>query len=154
MTQNTVMILRFWTNRTWQTVQTQIRHGFLEEQSDQGLHCLHSISTFWTIFFMERPLCLNFRVITANILGVLEFWNFTVINNALPKFGEIFEQCFPHDSVYIVGFVVSMHSIIDDFLKRHIVKEPHHKTLSSGFPTSPTQTAVQPQSCRGLKFRI
>ena len=30
------MILNFRTYRSWQTVQTQI----LEEQSDQGLHCL------------------------------------------------------------------------------------------------------------------
>ena len=36
---NTVMILSFWRDRSGQTVQTQIRL-FLEEQSDQGLHCL------------------------------------------------------------------------------------------------------------------
>ena len=35
----TVMILSFRTDRPWQTVQTQIRL-LLEEQSDQGLHCL------------------------------------------------------------------------------------------------------------------
>ena len=35
----TVMILSFQTNRSRQTVQTQIRL-LLEEQSDQGLHCL------------------------------------------------------------------------------------------------------------------
>ena len=35
----TVMILSFWTDLPGQTVQTQIRL-FLEEQSDQGLHCL------------------------------------------------------------------------------------------------------------------
>ena len=35
----TVMILSFRTNRSGQTVQTQIRL-LLEEQSDQGLHCL------------------------------------------------------------------------------------------------------------------
>ena len=42
------MILNFRTDRSWQTVQTQIRlllmeqsdQGFLMEQSDQGLHCL------------------------------------------------------------------------------------------------------------------
>ena len=33
------MILSFWTDRSGQTVQTQIRL-LLEEQSDQGLHCL------------------------------------------------------------------------------------------------------------------
>ena len=36
---NTVMILSFRTNRSGETVQTQIRL-LLEEQSDQGLHCL------------------------------------------------------------------------------------------------------------------
>ena len=36
---STVMILSFWTDIPWQTVQTQIRL-LLEEQSDQGLHCL------------------------------------------------------------------------------------------------------------------
>ena len=35
----TVMTLSFWTDRSVQTVQTQIRM-VLEEQSDQGLHCL------------------------------------------------------------------------------------------------------------------
>ena len=35
----TVMFLSFWTDRSGQTVQTQIRL-LLEEQSDQGLHCL------------------------------------------------------------------------------------------------------------------
>ena len=36
---NTVMILSFRTNKSRQTVQSQIRL-LLEEQSDQGLHCL------------------------------------------------------------------------------------------------------------------
>ena len=36
---NTVMILSFQTDRSGQTVHTQIRL-LLEEQSDQGLHCL------------------------------------------------------------------------------------------------------------------
>ena len=36
---NTVMILGFRTNKSEQTMQTQIRL-LLEEQSDQGLHCL------------------------------------------------------------------------------------------------------------------
>ena len=35
----TVMILGFWKDRSGQTVQTKIRL-LLEEQSDQGLHCL------------------------------------------------------------------------------------------------------------------
>ena len=36
---NTVIILRFQTDWSWKTVQTQIRL-LLEEQSDQGIHCL------------------------------------------------------------------------------------------------------------------
>ena len=36
---STVIILNFRTDRSGQTVQTQIRR-LLEEQSDQGLHCL------------------------------------------------------------------------------------------------------------------
>ena len=39
MKTDTVMILSFRTDRPGQTVQTQIRL-LLEEQSDQGLHCL------------------------------------------------------------------------------------------------------------------
>ena len=39
---STVMILSFRTDKSGQTVQTQIRL-LLEEQSDQGLHCLQ----FW-----------------------------------------------------------------------------------------------------------
>ena len=35
----TVILLSFWTDRSGQTVQTKIRLP-LEEQSDQGLHCL------------------------------------------------------------------------------------------------------------------
>ena len=35
----TVMILSFWIDRPGQTVQTQIRL-LVEEQSDQGFHCL------------------------------------------------------------------------------------------------------------------
>ena len=36
---HTVTIISFWTDRPWQTVQTQIRL-LLKAQSDQGLHCL------------------------------------------------------------------------------------------------------------------
>ena len=71
---STVMILRFWTNRPGQTVQTQIRL-LLEEQSDQGLHCCNSSCIFWH-YSKVKPSCLTFRVITANfqvfeILGIL-----------------------------------------------------------------------------------
>ena len=46
----TVMILNFRTDRSGQTVQTQIRL-LLEEQSDQGLHCLQ----FHLHLFVEIP---------------------------------------------------------------------------------------------------
>ena len=49
MTVYTIMTLSFRTDRSGQTVQTQIRL-LLEEQSDQGLHCLlfhvHLLETF------------------------------------------------------------------------------------------------------------
>ena len=51
MLELTVMILSFWTDRSGQTVQTQIRL-LLEEQSDQGLRCLLFRSHF---FFEEKP---------------------------------------------------------------------------------------------------
>ena len=44
------MTLSFRTDRSWQTVQTQIRL-LLEEQSDQGLHCL----LFHWHFLDEKP---------------------------------------------------------------------------------------------------
>ena len=34
------MIPRFWTDMPWQIVQTKIRLLLLQEQFDQGLHCL------------------------------------------------------------------------------------------------------------------
>ena len=47
---STVMILSFPTDRSEQTVQTQIRL-LLEEQSDEGLHCL----LFHLYLFDEMP---------------------------------------------------------------------------------------------------
>ena len=61
-----------------QTVQTQIRL-LLEEQSDQGLHCLQfPLHRVWMHHSKEKPSCSTFRVITANfwvseILGVLRY---------------------------------------------------------------------------------
>ena len=73
----TVMVLSFRTDRSGQTVQTQIRL-LPEEQSDLGLHCLR----FWLHLLgaaSKKPSCSNFRVITANFLGVrifriLRYW--------------------------------------------------------------------------------
>ena len=58
-----------------QTVQTQI-----EEQSDQGLHCL-SFRIVWTHYSMVEPHSSNFRVITTNCLGVRIFRKFTVLDS-------------------------------------------------------------------------
>ena len=51
------MILNFWTNRFWQTVQTHIRL-LLEEQSDQGLHCLLFHLHYLEISGYGKPLSL------------------------------------------------------------------------------------------------
>ena len=94
------MITIFRTDRFGQTVQTQIRL-LLEEQSDQGLHCLlfhlslTKYAAVWSfclnfrcpkisgvrkfrnfkvhVFLSARPHCLNLRVITAQISVVLKF---------------------------------------------------------------------------------
>ena len=68
------MILSFRTDRPWQIVKTQIRL-LLEEQSDQGLHCL----SFHLHFLYTSHHRLNFCWITANIFGVRKFRSFTVI---------------------------------------------------------------------------
>ena len=68
------MILIFRTDKSGQTVQTQIRL-LLKEQSDQGIHCL----LFTCISLMKYPkLCLNFRLFTAKFSVVRKFRNFTV----------------------------------------------------------------------------
>ena len=63
-----------------QTVQTQIRL-LLEEQSDQGLHCLPiGLHRFDTLLYGGANSS-NFRVITINFLGVRIFRKFTVYSN-------------------------------------------------------------------------
>ena len=87
----TVIFLSFWTDRSWQTVQTQIRL-LLEKQSDQGLHCLQFLCILWMHYSEETPSCSTFRVITTNFLGVRIFRKFTVFirsrvwSPSLPKF--------------------------------------------------------------------
>ena len=74
------MFLSFWTDRSEQTVQNQIRL-LLEEGSDQKLHVhclqfrLHLLDALSTV----KPSCLNFRMITANFSGVQIFRSFTVV---------------------------------------------------------------------------
>ena len=65
----TILALIFQTDRPYQTMQTQIRL-LLQENSDQGLHCLSFQLHLWTNFSMKKHISLYFRVITANILGV------------------------------------------------------------------------------------
>ena len=76
--QFTIMILSFRTDMPGQTVQTQIRL-LLEEQSDQGLHCLPFHSHHLDSYSMVELHSSNFRVITTNFLGVQIFRKFTVL---------------------------------------------------------------------------
>ena len=69
------MFLNFQTDRSEQTVLTQI--GLLS--LSRVYTVCHYICIFWTYYSMVRPPCSNFRVITANYLGVQIFRNFTVI---------------------------------------------------------------------------
>ena len=73
----TVMILSFRTDMPGQTVQTQIRL-LLEEQSDQGLHCLPFCLHCLASLLYGRANTSNFRVITTIFLGVRIFRKFTV----------------------------------------------------------------------------
>ena len=50
----------------------------LEEQSDQGLHCLPFQLHLLGALLFGKPSCSNFRVIIANVLGVRIFRSFTV----------------------------------------------------------------------------
>ena len=63
------MILSFRTDMLGQTVQTQIRL-LLEEQSDQGLHCLPFRLHRLAALLCGRATSSNFIVITTNVLGI------------------------------------------------------------------------------------
>ena len=54
------MILIFWTDRSGQTVQTQIRL-LLEEQSDQGLHCLQFRLHFFGALLFGKAMLFKFQ---------------------------------------------------------------------------------------------
>ena len=73
---NTVMILSFRTDRSWQTLQTQIR---LRSSLIRVYTVCNSLSIFWMHHCMVKPLCSNFRAITATFSGVRIFRSFTVI---------------------------------------------------------------------------
>ena len=67
--ETTVKILNFPTDMFRQTVQTQIRL-LLEEQSDQGLHCLLFHLHHLEVKSKVEPLSLNLRVLTVKLVGV------------------------------------------------------------------------------------
>ena len=67
----TVIFLNFQTDRSGQTVQTQIR--LLRVYTVYNYLCI-----FWMHYSKETPSCLTFRVITTNVLGVRMFRKFTV----------------------------------------------------------------------------
>ena len=75
--QTTVMIPSFPTDRPLHTVQTQIRL-LLEEQSDQGPHCLPIHLHLLNNFLYGKTSFLNFKIITENNLSVQKFRSFTV----------------------------------------------------------------------------
>ena len=73
---HTVMILSFRTDMPGQTMQTQIGL-LLEEQFDQGLHCLpFRLHRLDSLLYSRAT---YFRVITTNFLGVRIFRKFTYI---------------------------------------------------------------------------
>ena len=81
----TVITLSFQTDRSRQPVQTQIRL-LLEEQSDQGLHCL---LFHLHLFPKVSHLCLNFRLITAKFLESENLGILRYIHNIKPLAGSV-----------------------------------------------------------------
>ena len=58
---------KFWDRYAW------ANSADPEEQSDQGLHCFHSVCIIWTHYSMAEPHSSNFWVITTNSVGVRTF---------------------------------------------------------------------------------
>ena len=71
------MFLSFQTDRTRQTVQTQIRL-LLEEQSDQGLHCLQFPLHLLDALLYGIAIMFNFKGDYSKFSGVQNFMIFTV----------------------------------------------------------------------------
>ena len=74
----TVMFLRFWMDRSGQIVQTQIRL-LLEEQSDQGLHCLQFSLHLLGALLFGIAILFNFKVDYIKFSSVQNFRIFTVV---------------------------------------------------------------------------
>ena len=83
--QYTVIFLSFWTDRSGQTVQTQIRL-LLERSSLIRVYTVcHSLCIFWMHYTKEKLSFSTFRVITTNFLSVRIFRKFTVVGMQLYK---------------------------------------------------------------------
>ena len=74
---STLMILNFRTDRSWQTVQFQIRL-LLEEQSDQGLHCLPFQLHLLEALLYGKATLFKFKGDYSKFSGVWNFRIFTV----------------------------------------------------------------------------
>ena len=72
----TLIFLSFRTDRSGQTVQTQIR---LRSSLVRVYTVCHSVCIVWTHYSMVEPHSSNFRVITTKFLGVRIFRKFTVL---------------------------------------------------------------------------
>ena len=53
----------------------------LEEQSDQGLHCLQLCKHFWWHYYAVKHFCSDFRGITTKFENVSKFWKNMVNSN-------------------------------------------------------------------------
>ena len=69
----TVIFLSFRTDRSGQTVQTQIRSSLIRVYT-----VCNSLCIFWMHYSKETPSCSTFRVITTNVFSVRIFRKFTV----------------------------------------------------------------------------
>ena len=65
-------------SKGWCTESSVLTINPQEQSGAVGLHCLPFRCTLWTSFSIERPLWLNFRVITAKILDFQKFRTFTL----------------------------------------------------------------------------
>ena len=143
--ENTVMTLRFQTNSSGQTVQTQIRL-LLEEQSDQGLH--------WLLFNLHHFDKIHFRFgLFVSILGRLQ--QRFLASQTLGTLRYLLLVC-----AHIIGtdqpaWILSLISALvvhsSNSEMSRIMRKP-----TFWFPTwSDTNQAVQLQRmAKGLKFRI
>ena len=87
----TIMIPSFRTDRSGQTVQTQIRL-LLEEEPSVCLIRVYtvcnSVCILWVHYSLVKPSCSNFRVTTANFSGVQIFRTFIVSRTSTSIFSK------------------------------------------------------------------